>query len=109
MRKKHYLVVGSIILFVVLTFQIFFRYEIAEIGSIDLKYDRLTSRIYMRPYVPSTPSLKNPQGDWIELELKDFRVAKVWAFRNQVENINDDIEARLDDIEIRLDELELDR
>lgn len=76
-----------------------------EIGSIDLKYDRLTSKIYIR----SMLTQKNPPGDWIELKLKDFRVAKIWAFRNQVENIIDDIEGRLDDIEMRLDEFESDR
>ena len=101
MIKRYYLYLITIIMFAALIFQVFIRYEIVEIGTIDLKYDRLTSKIYFRPMVISG----NAENKWVKLDLKDFRLAKAWAFKNQVDSYAPDAF----DIEMRLDELESNR
>lgn len=89
------------VVFGAVIFQLFFRYEFVEIGAIDLKYDRLTSSIYFRPmFIDETK-----KSEWHALpNIKNFRLAKAWAFRRQMRT-NDigDIENRLDDLESRIE------
>ncbi len=47
----------------------------------------------------------NSENKWVKLDLKDFRLAKAWAFKNQVNSYAPDAF----DIEMRLDELESNR
>ena len=69
--KKALAVIAVIIILLVL--QLFFRYETAQVGPIELKYDKLTDTIYER-------STKN--RTWKQSRFDDFKKAKIYYKRN---------------------------
>jgi len=70
-RKIIILIVAFVILF-----QIFIRYQKAEIGFYDVRYDRLTGVVSIKPI---------NSNKWIKTQFKDLRMAKAYLERRELE------------------------
>jgi hypothetical protein len=57
-------------------FQLFIRYQKAEIGFYDIRYDRLTGIVSIKPI---------NSNEWIKTEFKNLRLAKAYLERRELE------------------------
>jgi len=81
MSKKIIIVIIAIVIF----FQLFIRYQKAEIGFYDARYDSLTGFVSIKPI---------NSNKWIKTELKDLRIAKAYLERRELERA---VENAIDD------------
>ncbi len=74
-----------LIIAIVILFQFFIRYQKAEIGFYDVRYDRLTEVVSIK-HINS--------NEWIKTEFKDLRTAKAYLERKEraLERILQEIE-----------------
>jgi hypothetical protein len=85
------LIVASLI-----TFQLFLRYQEAEVGFFDIKYDRIFGTVCIKHINAK---------EWRETKFKSLRHAKAALTKRQIEDTVEDIGGKVRDIEDKLDEL----
>ncbi|MFZ3122855.1 MAG: hypothetical protein WA104_05770 [Thermodesulfovibrionales bacterium] len=92
--------IGGIAILIVaslITFQLFLRYQEAEVGFFDIKYDRIFGTVYIKHINAK---------EWRETKFKSLRHAKAALTKRQIEDAVEDIGGKVRDIEDKLDELQ---
>lgn len=92
--------IGGIAILIVaslITFQLFLRYQEAEVGFFDIKYDRIFGTVYIKHINAK---------EWRETKFKSLRHAKAALTKIQIEDAVEDIGGKVRDIEDKLDELQ---
>jgi len=74
---KEKIILSVLLLIVVGTAVFYLRYEYAQVGEFELKYDRILRQTSYR-------SIYNKNRLWHDIKFQDMRKAKAWAFHKQV-------------------------
>lgn len=89
--------IATLIVASLITFQLFLRYQEAEVGFFDIKCDRVSGMVYIKHINTK---------EWRETKFKSLRHAKAVLSRRQIEDAVEDIGDKVEDIGDKVRDIE---